>query len=104
MPLDLFHFAVASRFQGRFGAPTQAQLEAWPSIRSGRHTLVAAPTGSGKTLSAFMAAIDDLVRLGLEGRLEDELHVVYVSPLKVLSNDIERKQVIATAYEWWRGE
>ena len=63
--------------------------QAWPQIRAGRHTLVAAPTGSGKTLTAFLAALDGLVRQGLrpEG-LPDETVVVYVSPLKALSNDI----------------
>jgi ATP-dependent helicase Lhr and Lhr-like helicase len=89
-PLDLFHPAVAAWFTDRFRAPTSAQAEAWPAIQSGRHTLVAAPTGSGKTLAAFLAAIDDLVRQGLEGRLTDATQVVYVSPLKALSNDIHR--------------
>src|SRR5207253_9582357 len=66
-----------------------AQAQPWPAIRAGRHTLVAAPTGSGKTLTAFLAALDDLVRRGLEpGGLPDETAVVYVSPLKALSNDI----------------
>ena len=63
---------------------------AWPAIASGRHALIAAPTGSGKTLAAFLAAIDALVREGVEGRLEDATRVVYVSPLKALSNDIQR--------------
>ena len=67
-----------------------AQAEAWPAIQAGRHTLIAAPTGSGKTLAAFLAAIDALVRQGLDGRLRDETQVVYVSPLKALSNDIQR--------------
>ena len=72
-----------------FPAPTEAQSAAWPAIRAGRHTLVAAPTGSGKTLAAFLAAIDALVRQGLRaGGLPDETTVVYVSPLKALSNDI----------------
>ncbi|HET9226253.1 MAG TPA: DEAD/DEAH box helicase, partial [Thermoanaerobaculia bacterium] len=57
---------------------------------AGRHTLIAAPTGSGKTLAAFLAAIDDLVRRGLAGELGDETLVVYVSPLKALSNDVEK--------------
>ncbi|HEX6681640.1 MAG TPA: DEAD/DEAH box helicase, partial [Candidatus Limnocylindrales bacterium] len=89
-PLDGFHRAVAGWFARTFPAPTEAQVLAWPSIRSGRHTLVAAPTGSGKTLTAFMAAIDRLVREGLAagGELPDETTVVYVSPLKALSNDI----------------
>ena len=71
-----------------FAAPTPAQAEAWPAIRSGRNTLIAAPTGSGKTLAAFLAAIDDLVRRGVEQALPDETAVVYVSPLKALSNDV----------------
>src|SRR5437764_2851014 len=87
---SLFHPAVAAWFSQSFAAPTPAQLEAWPAIRAGRHVLVAAPTGSGKTLAAFLAAIDQLVRQGLEGRLADETQVVYVSPLKALSNDIQK--------------
>ncbi len=86
----LFHPAIASWFKRRFVAPTPAQARAWPSIQTGGHTLVAAPTGSGKTLAAFLAAIDSLVRQGVEGRLPDETQVVYVSPLKALSNDIRR--------------
>ncbi|HWA36782.1 MAG TPA: DEAD/DEAH box helicase, partial [Burkholderiales bacterium] len=88
--LEGFHPAVAGWFRAAFAAPTPAQLEAWPAIRAGKHTLVAAPTGSGKTLSAFLAAIDDLVREGVAGGLPDETRVVYVSPLKALANDIER--------------
>src|SRR5918911_1603173 len=89
-PESLFHPAVAAWFAQTFAAPTPAQREAWPAIRAGRHVLVAAPTGSGKTLAAFLAAIDQLVRQGLEGRLTDETQVVYVSPLKALSNDIQK--------------
>jgi len=88
MPLQDFHPAVARWFERRFGAPTAAQVAAWPHIRGGRDTLVAAPTGSGKTLTAFLAALDDLVRRGVAGALPDETAVVYVSPLKALSNDI----------------
>src|SRR5471032_2904078 len=88
MPLQHFHPAVARWFERRFGTPTAAQVAAWPPIRAGRDTLVAAPTGSGKTLTAFLAALDDLVRRGVEGALPDETAVVYVSPLKALSNDI----------------
>jgi len=87
---DFFHPAVAAWFDRSFGAPTPAQARAWPAIQAGRHTLVAAPTGSGKTLAAFLAAIDKLARQGVEGRLADETQVVYVSPLKALSNDIQR--------------
>src|SRR6266498_165376 len=77
MNLEIFHPA------------TPPQEQAWPAIKAHRHTLIAAPTGSGKTLAAFLAAIDDLVRLGVEGRLDDSTHVIYVSPLKALSNDIQ---------------
>ncbi len=89
-PLDDFHPAVAAWFRHAFPAPTAAQAAAWPSIRAGNHTLVAAPTGSGKTLTAFLAAIDALVREGVAhgGVLADATTVVYVSPLKALSNDI----------------
>ncbi|HTW68346.1 MAG TPA: DEAD/DEAH box helicase, partial [Acetobacteraceae bacterium] len=86
----LFHPAVAAWFAARFAAPTPAQAQAWPAIQSGRHTLIAAPTGSGKTLAAFLAAIDSLVRQGVAGELPEETQVVYVSPLKALSNDIQR--------------
>jgi ATP-dependent helicase Lhr and Lhr-like helicase len=87
---NLFNPAVANWFADHFGAPTPAQSKAWPAIKTGQHTLVAAPTGSGKTLAAFLAAIDDLICQGLEGHLADETRVVYVSPLKALSNDIHR--------------
>jgi ATP-dependent Lhr-like helicase len=90
MPFTPFHPAVAGWFQATFNAPTAPQTEAWPVIHAGRHTLIAAPTGSGKTLAAFLAAIDTLVREGAAGSLKDETRVVYVSPLKALSNDIER--------------
>ncbi len=89
-PTSVFHPAVAAWFDATFSAPTAAQAEAWPAIKSGRHVLIAAPTGSGKTLAAFLAAIDDLVCQGLEGGLADETQVVYVSPLKALSNDIQK--------------
>ncbi len=88
-PLGRFHPAVAGWFSRSFPALTPAQAAAWPLIRAGRSTLVAAPTGSGKTLTAFLAAIDDLVQQGLaEGGLADATRVLYVSPLKALSNDI----------------
>jgi len=88
MPLDNFHPAVATWFRHAFAAPTAAQLRAWPAIQSGRHALIAAPTGSGKTLAAFLAAIDELVRRGVDGTLTDTTSIVYVSPLKALSNDV----------------
>ena len=85
-----FHPAVQAWFDATFRTATAAQAAAWPAIASGRHALIAAPTGSGKTLAAFLSAIDALVHEGVEGRLEDATRVVYVSPLKALSNDIQR--------------
>src|ERR1700694_2284033 len=86
--LEYFHPAVRDWFLKQFAAPTEPQARAWPAIKEGRHTLIAAPTGSGKTLSAFLSAIDDLVWQAVDGKLVDETQVVYVSPLKALSNDI----------------
>src|SRR5918999_4353656 len=97
MNLEIFHPAVARWFTRTFPSATPPQQEAWPAIKQRRNTLIAAPTGSGKTLSAFLAAIDDLVRLGLEGKLEDTTHGVYVSPLKALSNDIQRNLQVPLA-------
>src|ERR1043165_7262774 len=88
-PLDQFHPAVREWFLKQFPAPTEPQAEAWPAIKSGEHTLIAAPTGSGKTLAAFLSAIDDLVWKATAGQVGDETHVVYVSPLKALRNDIQ---------------
>ena len=88
--LHPFHPAVAAWFTRTFDAPTPAQERAWPAIQEGRDVLVAAPTGSGKTLAAFLAAIDQLVKEGSAGPLPDETRVLYVSPLKALSNDIQR--------------
>src|SRR5436189_5937496 len=85
-----FHPGVARWFESRFGSATEPQRLAWPAIQSGRHTLISAPTGSGKTLAAFLAALDHLFREGLEAELPDETQVVYVSPLKALSNDIRK--------------
>jgi ATP-dependent Lhr-like helicase len=85
-----FHPAVAAWFDKTFTAATEAQQQAWPAIHEGRHTLIAAPTGSGKTLAAFLAVLDELVHEGLERGLPDETRVLYVSPLKALSNDIRK--------------
>ncbi|MES1189954.1 MAG: DEAD/DEAH box helicase [Steroidobacter sp.] len=90
MPLSHFHPAVQQWFGRVFNTPTTVQLDAWPAIQSGSHTLIAAPTGSGKTLAAFLTAIDSLVRQAATGWLENQTQVVYVSPLKALSNDVER--------------
>jgi len=86
----LFHPAVADWFTKTFQKPTEVQLKAWNEIKKQHNTLIAAPTGSGKTLAAFLSAIDDLTKKSLEGTLENTTQVVYVSPLKALSNDIHR--------------
>src|SRR5438552_3265448 len=85
-----FHPAVARWFGEKFGSPTEPQRRGWPAIQSGEHTLISASTGSGKTLAAFLAALDELYREGLARGLGDETRVVYVSPLKALSNDIHK--------------
>ncbi|HUJ60478.1 MAG TPA: DEAD/DEAH box helicase [Kofleriaceae bacterium] len=88
--LDAFHPLVAGWFRERFGAPTEAQRGGWPKIAAGDDVLIAAPTGSGKTLAAFLACLDQLVRRGLARPLADHIAILYVSPLKALSNDVQR--------------
>ncbi len=83
-----FHPAVRTWFAERLGEPTPPQREGWPVIREGKNTLIAAPTGSGKTLAAFLSAIDSLIRQGAD--LRDETQVLYVSPLRALSNDVQK--------------
>ena len=90
MSTSHFHPIVRDWFEERFSQPTEAQAQGWAAVAEGRHTLIAAPTGSGKTLAAFLTCIDRLVRQGLEGELPDTTQVVYVSPLKALSNDIQK--------------
>src|ERR1700754_4982849 len=90
MSVTPFHAIVEQWFLERFKAPTEPQKAGWPAIAAGRHTLIAAPTGSGKTLAAFLVCIDRLLRQALDGTLADEIQVIYVSPLKALSNDITR--------------
>ncbi|MCU7809172.1 MAG: DEAD/DEAH box helicase, partial [Candidatus Thiodiazotropha sp. (ex Semelilucina semeliformis)] len=85
-----FHPAVTAWFKRHFGAPSEVQAQAWPAIQAVQNTLISAPTGSGKTLAAFLAAIDQLVHEGLRFPLADETAVLYVSPLKALSNDIHK--------------
>ena len=89
--LSGFHPAVVAWFNQQFDRVTDAQARTWPLIQAGQSVLLAAPTGSGKTLSAFLAVLDELVRQGLaaENGLPDRTQVVYVSPLKALSNDIQ---------------
>ena len=84
------HPATAAWFQQQLGAPTEVQQQAWSYIASGRNTLIAAPTGSGKTLAAFLLAIDQLVRQALAGSLAQKTELLYISPLKALSNDIDK--------------
>jgi ATP-dependent Lhr-like helicase len=85
-----FHPLVRGWFLDRFGTPTEAQSQGWPAVRAGEDTLIAAPTGSGKTLAAFLTCIDALVAQSQSGALLDATQVVYVSPLKALSNDIQK--------------
>ena len=82
------HPLVRQWFEAKFGTPTEPQIEGWPAILRGEPTLISAPTGSGKTLSAFLVAINRLVTEAIDGRLSHTTQVVYVSPLKALSNDV----------------
>lgn len=88
--LSLFHPVIQEWFRSRFSHPTEPQQLGWPHIAAGSHTLIAAPTGSGKTLTAFLAIIDRLFRRSLAGDLDNQLEVLYISPLRALSNDMER--------------
>src|SRR5207249_616831 len=88
--LEWAHPLVRDWFVGRFGTPTEPQLQGWPHILAGKTALISAPTGSGKTLAAFLICIDRLVRKALSGELIDQTEVLYVSPLKALSNDIQK--------------
>ena len=88
--LEWAHPLVRDWFLSRFGSPTEPQQEGWPSILAGQTTLISAPTGSGKTLAAFLICIDRLVRKALGGELTDRTEVLYMSPLKALSNDIQK--------------
>lgn len=90
MLLSAFHPLIERWFRQRFAAPTEPQRLGWPAIMAGKDTLIAAPTGSGKTLAAFLASLDRLLRLALAGQLREQTYVVYVSPLRALSNDIQR--------------
>ena len=85
---EFFHPLVQEWFDAAFTAPTEPQTRGWPAIRAGGDVLISAPTGSGKTLAAFTLCLDDLVRRAPDGTLPDETLVVYVSPLKALTNDV----------------
>ena len=95
--LSGFDPLVAEWFTARFGRPTEPQLRGWPEIAQGRDVLISAPTGSGKTLAAFLTAIDSLVRRARLGPLPDRTEIVYVSPLKALSNDVHKNLEIPLA-------
>src|SRR3954447_20728104 len=103
--LEWAHPIVQEWFVSKFGTPTEPQEQGWPHILARRTTLISAPTGSGKTLSAFLACIDGLVRKSLNGELQDRTEVVYVSPLKALGNDIQKnlegplREIMALAAE-----
>ncbi len=84
------HPVTAEWFLSKFGSPTEPQTHGWPSILAGDATLISAPTGSGKTLAAFLVCIDKLLRASLTGQLAPCTQVVYVSPLKALSNDVQK--------------
>ena len=90
MPQHTFQPAVEAWLRNAFLAPTPVQTRVWDALVDSKHLLVAAPTGAGKTLAAFLTVIDELIRQGLEGALPPGVQVVYVSPLKALSNDIAR--------------
>ena len=88
--LDRFSPATAAWFRGSFSAPTAAQEGAWEAISSGHHALVVAPTGSGKTLSAFLWALDRLASQPVPAERKERCRVLYVSPMKALAVDVER--------------
>src|SRR5580700_3892747 len=90
MPLSRFDSLTQRWFTDRFSTVTEPQLLGWPEIQAGRDILISAPTGSGKTLAAFLIALDGLVRRAREGELPNETAVLYVSPLKALSNDVHK--------------
>ncbi len=95
--LSSFDPLIREWFVGRFGTPTEPQELGWPLIAAGENTLISAPTGSGKTLAAFLISIDRLVRMARAGELENGTQVLYISPLKALSNDIQRNLEVPLA-------
>ena len=88
-PLQPFHPAVREWFAGAFEAPTRPQMLGWPAIARGESTLILAPTGSGKTLTAFLYCLDRLM-FSPEPPKARRCRVLYVSPLKALAADVER--------------
>src|ERR1700690_2851024 len=97
MPLSRFDSLTRRWFTDRFPTVPEPQLLGWPEIQAGRDVLISAPTGSGKTLAAFLTAIDSLVRQARVGELPNQTQILYVSPLKALSNDIHKNLEIPLA-------
>jgi ATP-dependent Lhr-like helicase len=95
--LNELHPLIGDWFARRYGEPTEPQVQGWPLIRAGRDVLISAPTGSGKTLAAFTNALDGLIRRAAEGPLPDRTLIVYVSPLKALTNDVRKNLEIPLA-------
>lgn len=88
------HPLVQEWFIQKVGEPTEPQEQGWPFILSGNDTLISSPTGSGKTLAAFLACLDGLVRQAISGSLQDLTEILYVSPLKALSNDVQKNLLV----------
>lgn len=84
---------ISSWVKAKYGGLTPPQRMAIPYIKAGLNVLISSPTGTGKTLAAFLPILDELFRLGLQGRLEDRVYVVYVSPLRALNNDMQKNLV-----------
>src|SRR4030043_92682 len=91
--MSLMHPTVSEWFRSKFGEVTEAQGMAVPLIHARRNVVVSSPTGSGKTLTAFLAIINELILLAEKGQLEDRIYAVYVSPLKALANDINENLI-----------
>jgi len=96
-PLAAFDPLIREWFTQKFATVTEPQRLGWPEIQAGRDVLISAPTGSGKTLAAFLTAIDSLVRQARAGDLPNQTQILYVSPLKALSNDIHKNLDIPLA-------
>ena len=83
----LFQESTANWFESAVGQPTAVQRAGWPAIARGGNALISAPTGTGKTLTAFLMLIDRLAALARVGKLEERVYAIYISPLKALGNE-----------------